>query len=198
VRLKRSIHARHSQRQPQIVTHDLADDQNDPVLNHLRHRGLFNAADDPVKVVFHPEFLMANSPLIGLDYENFVRGCHMGIFPSYYERWGHAPMECIALGLPVITTNLSGFGGYVLRHMPNHNKRGVPAIAVLDRRARSFNQTVDALVEHLIRFVRLQRPERIELRNRAERLGGLFNWSNLIRHYHDVHDLALQRTSAKP
>ena len=69
-----------------------------PTLRHLRHRGMFNAADDPVKVVFHPEFLSATSPTICLDYEQFVRGCHMGVFPSYYEPWGYTPMECTALG----------------------------------------------------------------------------------------------------
>ncbi|MGH7215185.1 MAG: hypothetical protein ACREIT_10525, partial [Tepidisphaeraceae bacterium] len=41
VRLKRAIHAWRTHRQPTIVTHDLADDAKDPVLNHLRHRGLF-------------------------------------------------------------------------------------------------------------------------------------------------------------
>jgi glycogen(starch) synthase len=193
VRLKRALHAWRSWRQPLIVTHDLQDDANDPVLRHLRHRGLFNAADDPVKVVFHPEFVSATSPLISLDYEQFVRGCHMGIFPSYYEPWGYTPMECVALGLPAVTTDLSGFGAYVLRHVPGQHKRGIPGIAVLDRRSVSFDETVDALVEHLVRFVQLQRRERIELRNRVERLGELFDWSSLIRHYDDAHNLALER-----
>lgn len=44
-----------------------------------------------VQVVFHPEFLSSVSPLIGLDYEEFVRGCHLGVFPSYYEPWGYTP-----------------------------------------------------------------------------------------------------------
>nr|CAG8541151.1 7449_t:CDS:2 [Entrophospora candida] len=37
-----------------------------------------------VKVVFHLEFI--NS--FGIDYEDFVRGCHMGVFPSHYELCG--------------------------------------------------------------------------------------------------------------
>ncbi len=115
VRLKQAIHAWRTGRQPPIVTHDLIDDANDPVLQHLRHRGLFNAPDDPVKVVFHPQFVTATSPLISLDYEQFVRGCHLGIFPSYYEPWGYTPMECVAMGVPAVTTDLSGFGAYVQR-----------------------------------------------------------------------------------
>ncbi len=41
--------------------------------------------------MFHPEFLTATSPLLPLDYEEFVRGCHLGVFPSYYEPWGYTP-----------------------------------------------------------------------------------------------------------
>ena len=26
-----------------------------------------------------------------MDYSEFVRGCHLGVFPSYYEPWGYTP-----------------------------------------------------------------------------------------------------------
>jgi glycogen(starch) synthase len=198
VRLKRAQHAWRSHRQPLIVTHDLWDDAADPILKHIRHRGLFNAGDDPVKVVFHADFVSATSPLINLDYEQFVRGCHMGIFPSYYEPWGYTPMECIALGVPAVTTDLSGFGAYVEKHVPGQHKRGIPGIAVMNRRTVSFDDSADALVQHLFRFVQLQRRERIEMRNRVERLGELFDWSNLARHYDEAHNLALTAIGAAP
>jgi glycogen(starch) synthase len=196
VRLKRALHAWRSHRQPSIVTHDLWDDAEDPVLKHLRHRGLFNAADDPVKVVFHPEFVTATSPFINLDYEQFVRGCHMGLFPSYYEPWGYTPMECVALGVPAVTTDLSGFGAYVERHVPGQHKRGIPGIMVLNRRTSSFDASADSLVGHLIRFAQLQRRERIEMRNRVERLGEQFDWSKLCSHYDEAHNIALERIGA--
>jgi Glycosyltransferase len=60
------------------------------------------------QIVFHPEFLSSTNPLFGLDYEEFVRGCHLGVFPSYYEPWGYTPAECTVMGIPSITTNLSG------------------------------------------------------------------------------------------
>ncbi len=191
VRLKRAMHVWRSNRQPLIVTHDLVDDANDAVLKHLRYRGLFNAADDPVKIVFHPEFLSATSPLINLDYDNFVRGCHMGVFPSYYEPWGYTPMECVALGVPAVTTDLSGFGAYVQRHVDYSQQQGV---FVLRRREQSFDQSTEDLTNYLFDFARLTRRQRIELRNRVERLSELFDWSVLVRHYHEAHDLALERT----
>jgi glycogen(starch) synthase len=193
VRLKRAIYAVRSSRQPTIVTHDLIDDAGDPVLKHLRYRGMFNGADDPVKVVFHPEFVTATSPLIGLDYEQFVRGCHLGVFPSYYEPWGYTPMESIALGVPTVTTDLSGFGAYVERHVPRACDQGVH---VLHRRYQAFDETADELAQHLLEFASFNRRQRVELRNKAERLSEMFDWSNLVRHYDEAHDLAIDRVGA--
>jgi glycogen(starch) synthase len=193
VRLKRSIHAWRNRRQPTIVTHDLHDDANDPILKHLRHRQLFNAEDDPVKVVFHPEFVTATSPLIHLDYPQFVRGCNLGVFPSYYEPWGYTPMESIAMGVPAVTTDLSGFGAYVQRHIPNSIDHGV---MVLDRRSQGFDHAADDLADYMYQVVQLNRRQRIELRNKVERLGEQFDWSQLVKHYHAAHDLALERVGA--
>ncbi len=190
VRLKRAMHVWRSSRQPAIVTHDLQDDAGDAVLRHLRHRHLFNAPDDPVKMIFHPEFLSATSPPLNLDYDNFVRGCHLGIFTSYYEPWGYTPMESIALGVPAVTTDLSGFGAYVQHHVPHHEDRGV---LVLNRSQKSFDDSTEDLVNYLSAFAKLNRRQRIEMRNRVERMGEMFDWSVLIKHYHEAHDLALER-----
>jgi glycogen(starch) synthase len=189
VRIKRAMHAMKNNRLPLIVTHDLIEDGSDPILRHLRHRNLFNAQNDPVKVVFHPEFVTATSPLLSLDYDQFVRGCHLGIFPSYYEPWGYTPLECIALGQPAVTTDLSGFGTYVQNNVPNSKENG---IYVMARNRRTPDQSIDELTDYLYAFVQLNRRERIELRNRAERLSDRFDWSVLARHYHQAHDHALQ------
>lgn len=87
VLLKRRIFALKRDSLPPIVTHNVIDDFKDPILNQLRSVQLFNKHEDRVKVVFHPEFLNANNPLLSMDYEEFVRGCHLGVFPSYYEPW---------------------------------------------------------------------------------------------------------------
>src|SRR5206468_9710757 len=156
------IDACRSARHPLIVTHDLVDDANDPTLRHLRARRMFNGPDDPVKIVFHPEFVTMTSPLINLDYEQFVRGCHVGIFPSYYEPWGYTPMESVALGVPAVTTDLSGFGAYVERHVKAAAENGM---VVLNRRAQSFDQSVDQLVACMLAILKINRRQRLGLRN---------------------------------
>jgi glycogen(starch) synthase len=186
LRLKRSILSRKSSQWPPVVTHDLWDDSGDQIMNHLRHRNLLNSPDDPVKVVFHPEFISMNS-LFSLDYEQFVRGCHMGVFPSYYEPWGYTPLECLALGLPTVTTDLSGFGAYVARHVPDALQNGV---MVLNRSRSSFDGCVDQLTNFLARFCDLNRRERIALRNKAERMTERFTWDVMAAHYHRAHSEA--------
>jgi glycogen(starch) synthase len=171
-------------------------DAEDQVLRHLRHRNLVNAPGDPVKVVFHPDFVTLSS-LFSLDYEQFVRGCHMGVFPSYYEPWGYTPLECLALGLPTVTTDLSGFGAYVERHVPDALQNGT---LVLNRSRQSNQETIDQLASYLHKFCELNRRERISLRNRAERLTERFTWDVMAAHYHQAHAAALQcvEASASP
>lgn len=94
VLLKRRIFALKRNSLPPIVTHNMADDAGDPILGQIRRVKLFNASSDRVKIVFHPDFLNSSNPILGLDYEEFVRGCHLGVFPSYYEPWGYTPAEC--------------------------------------------------------------------------------------------------------
>lgn len=186
--LKRSILARKTSQWPPVVTHDMWDDANDPVLKHLRHRNLLNSPNDPVKVVFHPDFVSLTS-LFSLDYDQFVRGCHMGIFPSYYEPWGYTPLECLALGLPTVTTDLSGFGAYVERHVPDALQNGV---LVLNRAKSSPDACIENLSSFLFKFCELNRRERIALRNRAERITERFTWDVMAAHYHRAHAEALK------
>ncbi|KAL7982195.1 hypothetical protein Chor_009793 [Crotalus horridus] len=95
----------------------MIDDSGDPILSTIRRIGLFNNRTDRVKVILHPEFLSSTSPLLPMDYEEFVRGCHLGVFPSYYEPWGYTPAECTVMGIPSVTTNLSGFGCFMQEHV---------------------------------------------------------------------------------
>jgi glycogen synthase len=176
---------------PPIVTHILEDDHTDPVLVQLRALKLFNQADDPVKIVYHPEFLSPVSPLWGVEYEQFVRGCHLGLFPSAYEPWGYTPLECMALGTPAISSDLAGFGRYVEETLPDHDQWGV---WVLSRRGRTFSDAADDLARRVFEYCTLTRRHRVALRNEVEKRSWDFDWSRLGIAYHRAHDLALERS----
>ncbi|MCK4657989.1 MAG: glycogen/starch synthase [Phycisphaerae bacterium] len=191
VMLKRRIYSLNRTGLPSIVTHNMLGDSEDLILNHLRHRRLINRRDDRVKVVFHPEFITSTNPLFSLDYDEFVRGCHLGVFPSYYEPWGYTPAECTVMGVPSVCSNLSGFGNFMHRHVDDPESHG---IYILDRRFVGPDESISQLADMMYRFCRLTRRQRIQMRNRTERLSELLDWRNLGKSYTDARNLALQRT----
>jgi glycogen(starch) synthase len=188
LRHRRIQHALRTDRLPPVTTHVLDEPDRDPILAHAASLGLENRPEDPVKVVYHPEFISPVSPLWGLDYEHFVRGCHLGIFPSCYEPWGYTPLECVAMGVPAITSDLAGFGRYVDEVFPEHDDWG---LLVLRRRGRSFHDAAADLTRRLLRFCQLDRRGRIALRNDVEAHSRAFDWSRLASAYHEAHDRAL-------
>jgi len=191
LRLRRLLHAWKSPRLPALVTHDLVDDPRDEVLNQIRTCNLLNRPDDPVKVVYHPDFVTSSNPLFGMDYDQFVRGCHLGIFPSYYEPWGYTPLECAARGVPAITSDLAGFGTYLIENMPDHESNG---LFVAHRRHAPYVAALNELSEWLYQFTKLERRDRIALRNKTESTAERFDWHNLGRHYLEAYRLVRERT----
>ncbi len=189
LRYRRTQSAFRSPGLPPVVTHILEDDQHDPVLTQIRSLGLFNLADDPVKIVYHPEFINPVNPLWGIEYEQFVRGCHLGVFPSAYEPWGYTPLECMALGTPAISSDLAGFGRYVQETYDQPEKWG---LTVLPRRGHSFHDAARDLCERLYSYCLLSRRDRVALRNEVERRSWDFDWSRVGAGYARAHELALK------
>jgi len=188
--LKRRIFALKRNSPPPVTTHNMADDATDPILMQIRRVQLFNQSSDRVKVIFHPDFLNSNNPILGLDYEEFVRGCHLGVFPSYYEPWGYTPAECTVMGIPSITTNLSGFGSFMQDLIEDPADEGC---YIVDRRMQSLEDSVQQLTDYMVSFSTKSRRQRINQRNRVERLSPLLDWKNLGVEYSKARQLALRR-----
>jgi glycogen synthase len=193
LRYRRLLQSWKTDQLPPVVTHNLVDDGGDDILNFLRTSSLLNHEDDRVKIVYHPDFVNSTNPLFGMEYGQFVRGCHMGVFPSYYEPWGYTPLECIASGVPAITSDLAGFGDYVLHNMKDHASNG---IYVVNRQKRNFNQSADQLAYQMYKFINMNRRERITLRNKVESTSVYFDWTTLTKYYDQAYQLALDRLKA--
>ncbi|MBT30966.1 MAG: glycogen synthase [Thalassobius sp.] len=190
LRLRRTLQAWKSNKLPLVVTHNLQDNDNDELLNFIRSSNMVNKVDDKVKIVYHPDFIQNTNPLFGIDYDEFVRGCHLGVFPSYYEPWGYTPLECIARGVPTITSDLSGYGDYVLKTDEDHEKNGV---YVVNRRYRNYDDAANQLADQMYKFVITQRSERILQRNRVTTSAEKFDWEHLTSYYEQAYSLALDR-----
>ncbi|QGY45498.1 glycosyltransferase [Maribellus comscasis] len=190
LKLRRNVQSWKTHQLPKIVTHTLIDDAKDEILNFLRTANLVNNRHDKVKVVYHPDFISTSNPLFKMDYNQFVRGCHLGIFPSMYEPWGYTPLECLASGLPSITSDMAGFGDYVVKEVSGNDAKG---LYIINRRGRDFYEVAEDLANKLFAFVQMSRRERIALRYRCEEASLHFDWSNLGKYYDDAYNLVIER-----
>jgi glycogen(starch) synthase len=188
LRLRRTIQTWKNNKRPKVVTHLLKN--SDGITDFLQKTNLMNNPEDRVKIVYHPDFVVSTNPLFGMDYGQFVRGCNLGVFPSYYEPWGYTPLECIARGVPTITSDLSGFGDYMMQIMKDYDQWGV---MVVNRKTQDFYKAAEQLSEMLLKFVKQGLRERISQRNRVESISETFDWNNLRTYYDTAHDLALKR-----
>ncbi len=187
LRYRRTVQSWKTNKWPLTVTHKLVEEEQDEILNFLQRRNLQNRPDDKVKVIYHPDFINSTNPLFGLDYAQFVRGCHLGIFPSYYEPWGYTPLECMASGVPSVTSDLSGFGDYLLKNFPDHEKHGM---YVVERGKKTFDWSAKQLAGFLYQFLTQSRRERIMQRNNVENYSASFDWEKLIANYQHAYTLA--------
>jgi glycogen(starch) synthase len=186
LRLRRTVQTWKTNSRPKVVTHLLK--QEDDIIRNLHRTQLLNNPNDKVKVVYHPDFIVSTNPLFGLDYGQFVRGCHLGVFPSYYEPWGYTPLECMARGVPTVTSDLSGFGDYMMQIMRDYEQWGV---SVVNRKSQTYQESAEQLADMLFKFTQQSQRDRITQRNRVESIADTFDWSNLRGYYDTAHELAV-------
>jgi glycogen(starch) synthase len=167
LRYRRTIQSWKSDNLPSVVTHNLVNDADDQILNFIRQSGMWNYKEDKVKLVYHPDFISSTNPLFGMDYGQFVRGCHLGVFPSYYEPWGYTPLECLARGVAAVTSDLSGFGNYA-KGLPNGNEQH--GLYMIERETQDFNAAAEQLSEKLLLFAKTSSKIRTNMRNLCEDL----------------------------
>ena len=190
LRYRRTIQSWKTNNLPSVVTHNLHNDGEDPILGFVRTANLLNYAHDKVKIVYHPDFISSTNPLFGMDYGQFVRGCHLGIFPSYYEPWGYTPVECLARGVAAVTSDLSGFGDYAKNLENGDESHG---LFMIERDGRDFHTSAEQLSEKMLGFVKTTSRYRTNMRNRCEDLSEEFDWKNLVANYEVAYSLACSK-----
>ncbi len=104
----------------EYLTHRLADPEKDAIIQRLKQAGLENKTGDHVRIVFSPAYLNGNDGLYNIPYYDMLSGFDVSAFPSYYEPWGYTPMESMARKVPTITSSLSGFGQWIMRHQKDY------------------------------------------------------------------------------
>lgn len=171
---------------PPLATHNI-DDKN-ILVNALIQNGLLNRKEDVIKVVVEPVYLDGVDGFIDLSYYDAIIGCHIGLFPSYYEPFGYTPLESAALGVPALTTDMTGFGKFIKKQNPENK-----GIIVLDRSMKNEEDVINNFSDLLINFLGMSHSERINCRLKAKELSGFADWKVLIKNYIDAHNLSLER-----
>jgi len=93
------------------------------------------------------------------------------------------------MGIPSITTNLSGFGCFMQEHIADPKSYG---IYIVDRRYIGLDESIDQLSTFMFDFAKMSRRQRIIQRNRTERLSDLLDWRNLGIYYREARVRALK------
>ncbi|MFB6217369.1 MAG: hypothetical protein ABEJ72_10480, partial [Candidatus Aenigmatarchaeota archaeon] len=161
----------------------------DEVLSYLWEQGLRNREEDRVKVVFYPTYLSVGDRLLSMDYNDFIVASSAGIFPSYYEPWGYTPVETAANGALALTTDMAGFGKFLLENTGEDDRKG---IRVLERDGVDDTVAAENLAEILEDFVSYPKTEITERKHNARKLAQLTSWEKLGENYFKAHKMALE------
>ncbi len=162
----------------------------DQILDRMHEKGLRNREEDRVKVVFYPTYLSMGDRLLSMGYNDAIVACSAGIFPSSYEPWGYTPVETAANGALSITTDMAGFGKFLLDNTEDEDRKG---IRVLERENVSDGESVSQLADMLEDIVSYSKTEITERKHNARKLAQLTSWERLGENYREAHGMALER-----
>lgn len=169
------------------TTHYLGDADNDPVVNHLRTRGLLGQGNR-VHTVFVPCYLNGDDGIFNKTYYEMLVGMDVTVFPSYYEPWGYTPLESIAFSVPTVTTDLAGFGLWVEQHAEGNH----PGVTVVHRDDTNSPEVVATIAQTLIGYANMTDQEMLSHRESARNISHTALWSNLYDYYIDLYHLAVE------
>ena len=173
---------------PSVCTHEL-EYRDDEIMKGLAAAGLENKKEDRVKIVFYPAYLTGTDKLLNSNVREAIQGCHLGVFPSYYEPWGYTPLEAAAEGVPAITSDLSGVGRFVDK-LPRDKQ--FPGIFVINNDGKGEKEVVSQLENMLYDYAMMTREDRVKNKINARDLVNYCDWENLAENYVVAHNKALE------
>lgn len=179
-----------------VVTHNLHEPGNDPVLFFLHSHGMRNDRQSRVKVIFVPCYLDGTDGIFQLPYYDMLIGNDLAAYPSYYEPWGYTPLEALAFHVPCITTSLSGFGVWANTTIAQDGKLG-GGIEVIERNDYNAPEVAERLSDAIVRYSQFGPKDVEKVRRSAAKLAERALWKNFIQHYYDAYDFALRKASQR-
>jgi phosphorylase/glycogen(starch) synthase len=177
-----------------LSTHNLFDEEKDPAAEACRRLGIGNAPGSRVKVVHVPATLGPGDGFLDLPYEAVLGALDLTCFPSYYEPWGHAPQESLAVGVPTVVSDYGGFGRWALAQGLGE----ASGVTVLRRVSKKRAEIVVDLEGRLEAFLAAKpgSPPRVPAAT-ARATAALTAWSEFFAHHEAAHREALARAAQR-
>ena len=178
-----------------VITHHLHNQDNDPIYNRINALGFHNDPQDKVTVIDVPCYLNGDDGVFNMSYYDLLAGLDAAVFPSYYEPWGYTPLESAAFGVPTITTDLAGFGQWVLDRFGDDSDRY--GVKVLHRTDSNYEETFRAIAMSLMNLYVMSDKVNRAIRNANRTTSKAASWENFIEHYDKAYEQALLRAAER-
>ncbi|KAA3612450.1 MAG: alpha-glucan family phosphorylase [Planctomycetota bacterium] len=169
------------------ATHNLFDEDKDPLQARCRDRGLHNQPGGRVKLIHVPVYLDGEDALLPFGYEAVTAAMDFSVFPSFYEPWGYGPQESMALGVPTLTTDYAGFGRWAMEQGLGE-KQGLTILP----RVRVNYQEVSENLSQRIEQQLLHLGDRALWQKRCRKAAQSFSWQGMLPQYQAAYEAALQ------
>ena len=140
-------------------------------------------------VIDVPCYLHGDDGIFNMTYYDLLAGLDAAVFPSYYEPWGYTPLESAAFGVPTITTDLAGFGQWVLDSFGDDSDRY--GVKVLHRTDSNYGETVRAIAMSLMNLYVMSDKTYRAIRNANRTTSKAASWDNFIEYYDSAYEQAL-------
>lgn len=176
-----------------LCTHNLNPLAKDPIVEKCKELQLMNFAGQNVRVVFVPVYLKGDDGIFNINYYDFLSGFDLSAFPSYYEPWGYTPHESIAIGVPTITTSLSGFGQWMMKEV-NDIFEGV---AIIQRNEKNYEEVVNHIQNTILKYSKSKEEERKKISKKTKEISKKVTWKDLINNYLEAYKLALAKAQKR-
>lgn len=164
------------------LTHRLFKPEHDAILNKMAATEFTGQhSDSRLTLIDIPCYLSPDDGLLNLPYFDVLAAMDLTVFPSYYEPWGYTPLESVAFHVPTITTDLAGFGQWVLDNRGDDpDKTGV---TIVHRSDSNYHEAVHKIAEHILEALTLT-PERTRKRRaQAAHTAAMATWEQFIQPY---------------
>lgn len=177
------------------ITHWLHNMDSDRLLSMMHYKGMTNAQDDKVKLIFVPCYLTGRDGILDKTYYDLLLAMDLNVYPSYYEPWGYTPLESAAFKVPTVTTDLAGFGLWVKDMKLGSDIRD--GVAVVHRSDYNYNDVVCYTARVIRSFAKLDAKEVAKARKAAGEIARKALWKNFISFYYDAYDVALRNAKKR-